>query len=412
MAIDDALAEYIEGSGATNNARSIRRWFDRMMMGWDTRVTRYPGYGGAGLATSGTGNGGVCRHLGSATTGDLAVTQRQAGANMSVDVGIGGCMVGGTENADQGEYFVYNASASANVVISASDPTNPRIDLIGVQIRDAEYSGVTNDARIVVVTGTPAGVPAEPSVPANFLTLARVDVAALAASISNANITDRRRNLSALGGITPCKDNTQYPTVNLWEGMTIYDRTLDQLFVYDGAAWNALGQYARAWTVITDVTNSGTATFDFTSIPQTFAHLQVLLHGRQNTAAQAGVNQMTFNNDSGANYDYEAFGAAAGVVTATANAAANFGRVALSIGTTGSANKASAVVIHVPDYRGTTFHHSYVAHGGSGDAGGRTDSDTSAGTWRSTAAISRITITGQGGTGFLAGSRATLLGIR
>lgn len=149
-----------------------------------------------GTATSGTGNGGVSE------TDALKVTQRGAGANMSVDVATGGCTVGGTSSAERGDYFVQN-DAVANVVISASDPTNPRIDIVGVRIRDTAYGEAADDVAIMVVTGTPAASPAEPTLPANFLSLARVDVAAGASSITNANITDRRVVWSALIGTPP-----------------------------------------------------------------------------------------------------------------------------------------------------------------------------------------------------------------
>lgn len=240
-AIDGGVGNYNENAGAVYNARELRRQFDRFK-GWDVRT-------GGGSATTGTANGGVARHLGSATTGDLAVIQRAAGANMSVDVLLGGALVGGTESAHQGDYFVYS-DASINVAITAADATNPRIDLIVVRVTDSEYSGGTNTATVEVVTGTAAGVPAEPTIPANCLTLARVDVAALAASIVTANITDRRRNLSQLGGITPCTSSSTYPTVNLWEGMAVYDRTLDAVLFYSGAAWIQIGPLS-GWTAFT-----------------------------------------------------------------------------------------------------------------------------------------------------------------
>lgn len=227
--IDGAIAQWEENSGAVNHARGLRRIFDRTSMGWDVRTL-------GGSATSGTANGGVTRYFGAATTGDLSVQQRIAGANMSVDVLLGGALVGGTESAHAGEYFVYN-DATFNVAITASDPANPRIDIVGVQIRDSEYSGGTTDARIVVVTGTPAGMPAEPTLPANFLTLARVDVAAAAGSVINANITDRRRMVSALGGVTVCASSATYPTVNLWNGQVIYDLALAYPLVRQGGAW-------------------------------------------------------------------------------------------------------------------------------------------------------------------------------
>lgn len=139
-------------------------------------------------ATTGLNNGGVSE------ADALKVTQRGAGANMSVDVAVGGCTVGGTAgagSAHRGDYFAYN-DATANVVISASDPANPRIDVVGVRIRDTAYAEADNTPVITVVTGVPNAVPVVPALPDNFLTLAHVAVAAAAASITNANITDKR----------------------------------------------------------------------------------------------------------------------------------------------------------------------------------------------------------------------------
>jgi len=50
---------------------------------------------------------------------------------------------------------------------------------------------------------------------------------------------------------------------------------------------------------------SGVSTIAFTSIPQTFSHLIVVVRGRSTAGASPGVDvRMTFNNDGGANYDY------------------------------------------------------------------------------------------------------------
>lgn len=123
--------------------------------------------------------------------GDLSVSERAAGANMSVDVAAGSAFIHGTESGTQGTYHVYN-DAVANLTIAAADATNPRIDLVVAQVRDSFYSGGDDDWQLAVLTGTPAASPAEPAVPDNAIVLARVDVDALAAAITDADITDRR----------------------------------------------------------------------------------------------------------------------------------------------------------------------------------------------------------------------------
>lgn len=121
----------------------------------------------------------------------LAVSQRGAGANMSVDVAAGQAVVAGDDSGAQGKYGVWN-DATKNLTISASDPTNARYDLVVARVKDSFYSGASNAFSLEVITGTPAGSPAEPSLPNNCLKLAVVAVAASATSITNANITDAR----------------------------------------------------------------------------------------------------------------------------------------------------------------------------------------------------------------------------
>lgn len=109
--------------------------------------------------------------------------------NMSVDVNIGHVFVQRTSATD---FYLTENPALANLTIAAADPTNPRRDLIVVRVYDAAFSGALNQATVEVVSGTPAGSPVDPTVPANSFVLARVAVAAAAASIVTANITDLR----------------------------------------------------------------------------------------------------------------------------------------------------------------------------------------------------------------------------
>lgn len=121
---------------------------------------------------------------------DLLVTANGT-PNMTVNVAAGAAFIKGTETTYQGVYHVFN-DAPVSLAIAASDPTNPRIDIVVAQVRDAFYSGASNDFRLVVVTGTPAGAPAAPATPADSIVLARVAVAALVTTVVAGNITDYR----------------------------------------------------------------------------------------------------------------------------------------------------------------------------------------------------------------------------
>lgn len=188
---------------------------------------------------------GMANRPGIVGPGDLAVTQNGT-PNMSVNVAGGQAYIAGSEATYQGLYFVENRGVT-NLTIAAADATNARKDLIVAKVQDAQYSGATNLWSLAVVTGTPAAVPAEPAAPANSLVLAVVTVAALATSITNANITDRRTtpglytgNLggraAALGAPIPCTSTTR-PTTGLVAGQRIVETDTLREYVWSGSGW-------------------------------------------------------------------------------------------------------------------------------------------------------------------------------
>lgn len=128
-------------------------------------------------------------------TTDLAVSQRAAGANMSVDVAAGNCVVVGTDVTGQGKYLCKN-TAVVNVSIAAAPSSgNSRIDLIVATVRDADADGgAHNDWIIQAVTGTAAttGTQVAPSAPVSSFILAQIAVGPTVTMILTANITDKR----------------------------------------------------------------------------------------------------------------------------------------------------------------------------------------------------------------------------
>jgi hypothetical protein len=126
----------------------------------------------------------------------MAVTQRAAGANMSVDVAAGAVVIAGTDSANQGKY-VGKLTAPVNVAIAAAPGAGlTRIDLVYARVFDTAAIGGTLDELTVEkpLTGTAvASGPVPPALPASSEALAQIAVAAGTASITNALITDRRR---------------------------------------------------------------------------------------------------------------------------------------------------------------------------------------------------------------------------
>ena len=121
---------------------------------------------------------------------DLAVTQSGT-PGMSVSVAAGWAAIVGTTQANMGAYIAYN-DAAATLTVTTANPSNPRIDLVVVQVQDSYYTGSTNSVTFSVIAGTPAVSPVAPTQPANSILLATLAVSAAATQILNANITDNR----------------------------------------------------------------------------------------------------------------------------------------------------------------------------------------------------------------------------
>lgn len=122
------------------------------------------------------------------------VTERAGTPNMSVDVAAGGLFVASTRSSSAGVYHVYN-DGTVNVPLSAADATNPRIDRVLVQVRDEEQDAALtqNDARVLVVEGTPAASPSAPTITVeDYVELAQITVPASASSITDSDVDDVR----------------------------------------------------------------------------------------------------------------------------------------------------------------------------------------------------------------------------
>ena len=192
---------------------------------------------------------------------DLAVTQNGT-PNMSVNVGAGRAFVrsGNASSIAAGTYAVMN-DATVNVSISASDPTNPRIDLVVIQVRDNFYGEAADDVRITVVTGTPAASPAVPALTLfpNALVLAQVAVAAATTTITNANITDKRTFAAATGAVRPCTSTTR-PSTTIPFGQRIFEIDTGRELMWDQTGWVIMFEPIQAYTPTTTNLTLGNGT--------------------------------------------------------------------------------------------------------------------------------------------------------
>jgi hypothetical protein len=317
--------------------------------------------------------------------GDMAVTQNGT-PDMSVNVAAGQAIIDGTESAVlQGSYVVTN-DAVVNKAIAASDPTNPRNDLVIAKVQDAVYSGATNAWSLAVLTGTPAGSPVDPALPANAIALARVRVDALVTTIVNAKITDLRADIDA----------AIFPGAAGW---TLWDSTgaLKNAFVTDAGIWllrNALELPPAAGVALPahsygtvpvklDEQSTASAAFVTLTVPAgaLYRALQLMITGKSDQAT-GQVLLAQFNADTGANYDSQQGQDINATWSATApTIAGTSGTVGALTATGGAAGSVAAYQALIQNAGSTTLRKAWDFRGGH---------------WNTDAAASAVHVTGQG----------------
>lgn len=131
-------------------------------------------------------------------SGDLLVTERAAGANMSVDVAPGRCFIANSSyvvnTANRTRFWGMLSDAVVNLPISTNTSGSTRYDLIIAKINtgSAANAYATNVGTIEVVQGTPGG--GQPSTPNNSELLGVLEIPdGTTTQIVDADITDSRK---------------------------------------------------------------------------------------------------------------------------------------------------------------------------------------------------------------------------
>lgn len=146
----------------------------------------------------------------------LRVTQRGAGANMSVDIASGTCIIDGDDQAFQGSYLG-QSSATVNVTIGAAPGSNSRIDLIVARVYDPNAgSGSSAIFTFEAIAGSVSGSPVAPALPNTAIPIAQVLVTNGDTSVVNAAITDARTPARARGAVPT-------GTIQAFAGATVPD---------------------------------------------------------------------------------------------------------------------------------------------------------------------------------------------
>ncbi len=182
---------------------------------------------------------------------DLMVLQDSPTPGMAVRTQAGQCVI---SRASQGQYLCSLRQIS-RVDLAAASTTNPRRDLIYAQVLDTALGDGETRAKIGRVTGTPAGSPTLPALPAGAIPLADVAVAANATQITTANITDLRKAAALRGAVRLMLPGDAHADVGSYPGDVRFCRTHLQQETWgsDGLWHGSLTRVLETLTVDTAV---------------------------------------------------------------------------------------------------------------------------------------------------------------
>jgi len=170
---------------------------------------------------------------------------------------------------------------------------------------------------------------------------------------------------------------------------------------------------------IATVTGNNSATsLTFSSIPTTYKALQIRGIAREVTGSGygPGIAQLQFNGDTGLNYADHTLTGAGGTVAATANPGWNHIHLPRFIQGDAIAytTAVGAIIIDIIDYASTSKYKTVRTIGGqnaNNDSNGYNEIDLNSGLWRSTSAITSVTITDDRALAFSSLTTFTLYGV-
>ena len=162
------------------------------------------------------------------------------------------------------------------------------------------------------------------------------------------------------------------------------------------------------------VLSASAASIAFSSISDRFRHLILFTWARGDDAGAADEILLRFNGDSAGNYDWQQVFVSSTSITALASRAATSSRSTTSEGGGSFADTFSPGVMFIINYADATAQKAFVTLSGrSGDLSANTQLALFAryGHWRSTAAITSITLIPSIGANFVSGSKFSLYGV-
>lgn len=157
--------------------------------------------------------------------------------------------------------------------------------------------------------------------------------------------------------------------------------------------------------IATTTLSSAQSSVTFSSISGSYTDLVLVISARMTAGGGASAIQAQFNSDTGSNYSFTLLNGDGS--SATSARSSNQTQAAIGLGTD-AAGEWSSNIVQIMNYSNSTTYKTVLAR--AGIAGDRVRAIVSL--WRSTSAITSITIINNGATTFVSGSTFTLYGIK
>ena len=178
-----------------------------------------------------------------------------------------------------------------------------------------------------------------------------------------------------------------------------------------GAGLGVVGSFESISTV---TLASNQLQIDFTSIPQTYTHLQLRAFARNSEFTTDNETTFRFNDDSGANYSVHQFRGYGSGTDASAITNRTKGRAGFDTGSQTAANIFGVWIMDILDYTDTNKYKTTRTICGYDNNGSLAQIFSISSNWRSSSAITKISLTGdnQAGRNYVQYSSFALYGVK
>jgi len=162
-------------------------------------------------------------------------------------------------------------------------------------------------------------------------------------------------------------------------------------------------------SIATTTLSTATSTITFTSIPATYKHLQIRGIARNSVAADD--IRLGFNSDTASNYNYHVI-RGNGTAASASGGSSTYIELGIIVYSGQTANAFASFVVDVTDYSNTSKFKTLRVLNGADVNGSDGQVTYSSGLWRSTSAVSSITLSVGGGGNYTQYSSFALYGIK